>query len=263
MEAIRSASNPLVKRARAVRRGREPGLLFLEGAKLCDEALSAGFRPEILFVSEGRGELLEAYRSKGVEAKLLAAQLFESLGTLVSAADVLGLFEVPAGQPLAALPSAPDSLVVISAGLQDPGNLGGLARSAEALGAEGLIVLPEGCRPWNEKALRGSMGSLLRIPVFEPDPMELLEALKASGFRHVVARTRGGTSPADFDWGGRIALWITAETGELSPSVAGHSSDWNAVTIPMTDKTESLNVAVAASILLFSAKRVGARGVVR
>lgn len=256
MEAIRSASNPLIKRVRAVRRGREPGTLLLEGQRLCEEALARGFRPQCLLVSDRRPERLAAFEQLGASPRAVEERLFQTLGALTGAPDVLGLFAAPASRPLDELPDAPEALIAVSGGLQDPGNLGGLARSAEAAGAAALVVLPEGCRPWNEKALRGSMGSLLRLPVFEAEPRALLAALERLGYRHVLARTRGGAPLRGFDWSGRVALWVTDEKGELPAAVAPSARQWAGITIPMAAGVESLNVAVAASILLFEAGRV-------
>jgi TrmH family RNA methyltransferase len=259
VEAIRSASNPLLKRIRAARRGREAGMLLLEGARLCEEALVQGLVPQAMLVNERRPERARALEQRGVEARLVDERLLAALSSLDSPPEVLGLFAAPRARALDELPDAPDALVVVAAGLQDPGNLGALARSAEAAGASALVVLSgggsRGCRPWNEKALRGSMGSLLRLPVFEPDAAELRELLRRRGFRQAIARTRGGRAPDAFDWSGRVALWITGETGEDPGALAAEG-----VTIPMASGVESLNVTVAASVLLFAAGRVrGAR----
>ncbi len=259
MDAIRSPSNPLVKRVRAARRGREPGLVLLEGERLCEEALAQGLVPRVLLVGERRPERAALLVARGLDARLVADELLAGLGSLKSAPDVLGLFDAPRARPLAELPDDPDALLLVAAGLQDPGNLGGLARSAEAAGAAALVVLPGGCRPWNEKALRGSMGSLLRLPVFEPEADELCALLARRGARSVLACARGGVAPARVDWSGRVALWIPGETGEL-PAALARVRDLARVTIPMARGVESLNATVAASLLLFAAGRVeGAR----
>jgi len=237
-------------------------VLLLEGGRLCDEALAQGLVPQALLVNERRPERAQALAQRGLEPRLVDERLLAEASALESPPDVLGLFAAPPERALDELPDAPDALVVVAEGLQDPGNLGALARSAEAAGASALVVLSaggtRGCRPWNEKALRGSMGSLLRLPVFEPEAAELHELLGRRGFRQVVARTRGGRAPGDFDWSGRIALWISGETGEDQGSLAADLRE--GVTIPMARGVESLNATVAASILLFAAGRVrGAR----
>src|SRR6185436_12393667 len=116
------------------------------------------------------------------------------------------------------------------------------ARSAEAFGASALALTKGSTAPYSDKALRGSMGSLLRLPVahgWEPD--ELLALLSGLGCRHVCAATRKGHDPRVFDWTGPIALWMGAETGAL-PAAAKR---FEKLTIPIGSSVESLNVTVA------------------
>jgi TrmH family RNA methyltransferase len=146
--------------------------------------------------------------------------------------------------------------LLVVAGVADPGNLGALARSAEAAGVRALILLSGGTSPWNAKALRGSMGSLLRLPVvIAEDALQVGRELGDRGIRQAVAATRGGEAPASFDWKGPIALWVGSETGTLPDSGRGLEP----LTIPMSGEVESLNVTVAASLLLFAAGREGSK----
>ena len=139
-------------------------------------------------------------------------------------------------------------------GVSDPGNLGALARAAEALGVAGIGIVRGGARPWNAKALRGSMGSLLRLPVIRFDSAEVAaRTLEERGVRRVVARTRGGTPAGEFDWSGPLALWVGSETGDSSSVTEG----FEGVTITMEGRAESLNVTVAAALLLDAARRGG------
>ena len=118
----------------------------------------------------------------------------------------------------------------------------------------GMVVLLGGVGPWNPRALRGSMGSLLRLPVVRGlGAVEALEALTAQGWRSVTAATRGGSSWREADWSGPVALWVSGETGVEPEALADLERD----TIPMAGGVESLNVTVAASLLLFAAGRVG------
>ena len=146
---------------------------------------------------------------------------------------------------------------MVSAGVQDPGNLGAIARAAEAAGASGLVVTGGGARPFGAKALRGSMGSLLRVPVaVEADAGACARELKEAGWRQAIGRARGGTSHARFDWRGPLALWLAAESGDLPAEVQEEARGFEGVTIPMAGGVESLNVATAAAILCFAAGRV-------
>ena len=145
---------------------------------------------------------------------------------------------------------APEGIALVSAGIQDPGNLGALARIAEAAGAQALVLLKGSADPFSPKALRGSMGSLLRIPVYEIDE---IGALSNGGFRIAAIVPRGGVDFRDADWKPPVALLLGRESSGLDEeTVAG--SDLR-VSIPMRGAVESLNVATAAALVLYEATR--------
>ncbi|MDZ4806506.1 MAG: RNA methyltransferase [Candidatus Eisenbacteria bacterium] len=250
-ETLRSATNPALQRVRLVASGKDKSLILLEGERLIDEAHRAHFEIESLFVDEERPELQLRWQAAGLEPRRVARGLLERLGTLAQSPGCLALARVPPERELDDLLSTTKTgLVVVAAGIGDPGNLGALARSAEAAGAGALIVTPGGASPWNEKALRGSMGSLLRLPVARPPSASAAaSALARLGFRQVRAATRGGLDYRSFDWRGRLVLWLSSETGALPPEAEG----FEGVSIPMLGATESLNVGAAAAILLFTA----------
>ncbi|HEX6883651.1 MAG TPA: RNA methyltransferase [Planctomycetota bacterium] len=260
-EPIRSRSNPLLKRVRAAAAGRGEDEILLEGDRLVDEALAAGLELTAVLVAEERAGRLAELARKGVPVRAVGGELLAEVSALESSPGCLALARAPAARGPEALPEAPDALVVVAAGIQDPGNLGALARTAEAAGACALGVTAGGCRPWSPKALRGSMGSLLRLPVIELAPTQTsVAALAARGYRHVCARTRGGTPFERFDWSGRVALWLGGETGALPGELARASQAFAGVSIPMAGAAESLNVTAAAAVLLFAAGRArGAR----
>src|SRR5262245_22078158 len=164
-EPIRSSSNALLKRVRAA--GRGEGELLLEGDRLVDEALRAGIALEAVLVAEERAARLAELARAGVTVRAVQGALLAAASTLEHPSGCLALARAPRARDLTELPAAPDALLAAAARIQDPGNLGALARTAEAAGAAALLVVRGGCSPWNPKALRGSMGSLLRVPVFE------------------------------------------------------------------------------------------------
>jgi TrmH family RNA methyltransferase len=253
---IRSAANPAVKRVRAVAAGRERGVLLLEGDRLVAEARRAGLPIELLLFADDRADEARAAAAAGLPAHVVEGTLLDRLSALDTSPGCLALASAPDAIDPTALPSGSGALLVVAAGVQDPGNLGAIARTAEAAGAAGLVATLGGCSPWNPKALRGSMGSLLRLPVAHGAPCEadaVAAALSALGFRQVRAATRGGTPLCEFDWSGRVALWLTAETGAL-PEAA---SEFEGVTVEMAGSVESLNVGAAAAVLLFAAGRAG------
>ncbi len=249
---IRSRANSELKRVGAVRAGREPGVLLLEGDRLVDEALAAGLALEALFLAESRLERAAQLEGSGVRVSLVADQLLGRVSALVTSPGILALCASPPPPSRSTLAPASDALVLVAAGIADPGNLGALARSAEAAGVGALCLAEGGASPWSAKALRGSMGSLLRVPVhcFET-AQSALAALPEH--RHVRAATRGGASARGFDWSGPLALWVGGETAGLPPACASLEP----VSIPMAAGVESLNVTAAVSVLLFAAGRVG------
>lgn len=260
METIRSATNPLIKRVRAVAAGREAGTLLLEGERLVEEALRRGLELDVLLLSPARASLATGATGSrpAPRVEVVTEELLSRLSGLKTGPGVLALARRPPSADLDALARDGLSLAVVAAGLQDPGNLGALARAAEAAGAGALIVLAGGCGPWNAKALRGSMGSLLRLPVARvATGSEVVEHLGPHGFRHVVAATRGGVEHERFDWTGRIALWFPGETGE-DADVPRETCE--AVSIAMAGAAESLNVSSAAAVLLFTARRARSEG---
>ncbi|MEE8467830.1 MAG: RNA methyltransferase [Planctomycetota bacterium] len=254
VEVVRSPANAALKRVGAVLAGKRPEEVVLEGGRLLRDALRANHRLELLLLSEERAaEAAEWSALEGVgEVRVVQTGLLERVSDLATSPGVLALVPRPRALDAAELVHGPSALVLVVCRVADPGNLGALARSAEAAGASALAVVSGGARPFTARALRGSMGSLLRLPVVEADdPDALAEAFTRSGLRQVAAAARGGMAPDEMDWSGPLALWVAGETGAL-PAVA---SAFDAVTIPTAGAVESLNVAVAASVLLFAAGR--------
>lgn len=252
---IRSKQNPIIKRIGAVRAGLEPQTVIIEGDRLVDDAIDAGIEIEVVLVGDDRAQRAEDLGRRRQPVQLVDHELMERISGLKSAPGSLALCAAPASLELERLAIDGRTLLLVAAGVADPGNLGALARSAEAFGAHALIVARGGASPWNERALRGSMGSLLRLPVahgLEAD--QIARTLSSRGVRQVYAATRGGHDAHRFDWKGPLAIWVSGETGALPPSM----QRFEPVTIPMAPPVESLNVAVAAAILLFASGRTAA-----
>ena len=249
MRLLESRANPFLKLVRRLARGgrRDPRLL-LEGEKLVQAALESGLPVERALVARGRGTreipLLEA---AGVEVFETTEPLFKSVSSLEAPEGILAVARRPSGS-LEALSG--ESIVLVSAGIQDPGNLGAVARVAEAGGASALVVLKGSADPFSPKALRGSMGSLLRIPVFEDAD---LAELKRLGFRLAALVARGGSDYRDTDWAPPVAILLGREASGLGDAAVAASD--LLVTIPMRGATESLNVATAAALVLYEANR--------
>jgi TrmH family RNA methyltransferase len=141
----------------------------------------------------------------------------------------------------------------VLAGIQDPGNLGAILRSAEAFGASGVVSLPGTVSSWNSKAIRASAGSVFRIPVLAVNEQDCFKQLHDSGVR-ILATTAREAQPADrVDLAGPIALVIGNEANGLADDLIARSDA--KITIPCPGPVESLNAAMAATVLLYEASR--------
>jgi TrmH family RNA methyltransferase len=231
-------------------------LVGIEGLNLLREALRTGLRIQCVFVAEGAEQLLDLIPLEtNTEKLLMPKSLLDSVVTT----------EAP--QAIAALVEAPDwswdhvlgphrkhsALVLVLAGLQDPGNLGTILRSAEAFGADGVISLPGTVSAWNPKAVRASAGSVFRLPLLSIDAEECFLPLREAGVR-IWTTTGHAAEPADLvNLTGPVALLIGNEGNGVPPELAELAD--GAITIPCPGPVESLNAAVAASVLLYEASR--------
>jgi TrmH family RNA methyltransferase len=260
-EPIRSRSNPLVRRLRALKeRGPEGGLILLEGVRLLEEALAAGIELREVAASpraagDARaGAILGEIERRGVPLRLLDERLLASLSELESSQGLLALAEPPRFEESAPPQATP--LVLVAVGVQNPGNLGALLRTAEAAGATGAY-LADGCaEPLAWKALRGAMGSAFRLPHWRASSAAACRALQERGVRlvaGVTSGTQGAVSYESADYRGPTAFLVGSEGAGL-PSALLAAAD-RRVSVPLHGAVESLNVAVAAGVLLFEAAR--------
>jgi TrmH family RNA methyltransferase len=144
-------------------------------------------------------------------------------------------------------------LIVILAGLQDPGNVGTILRSAEAFGATGVICLSGTVSAWNPKAVRASAGSVFRMPLIAATPENAFAQLRESGIEVLVAATVGGLSVDRARLSDPAAILIGNEGNGVPEEIAALAD--GAITIPCPGPVESLNAAIAASVLLYEASR--------
>jgi len=251
---VSSRTNARVKQLRAAFEGRarlSGGMVAIEGDHLLAEALCSGMVLKTVFVSERREVPKIVPRS--VEVVRLTDDVFQSAVETQSPQGVAALIVPPVPTLEDALVGTP--LILIAAGLQDPGNLGTLVRSAEAFGATGVLTTPGTVSAWNQKALRASVGSVFRVPVVAVT-LEDVAALKTRGVRLLAAVGTDdfGTKAAqDVDFTSACAVMIGNEG-------AGLAAEWMEladarVTIPCPGAVESLNAAVAGSLLLYEASR--------
>ena len=251
---VTSRSNARVKQLRAAFNGHarlSGGLVAIEGDHLLTEALRSRVVLKTVFLSERRE--VPKIIPRGVEVLRLTDEVFASLADTQSPQGIAALIEPPVHTLDTVIAGLP--LILIAAGLQDPGNLGTLVRSAEAFGATGVLTTPGTVSAWNQKALRASVGSVFRIPVVPVSPEEVasLKNQKVGLLAAVGDADRGVIPAQEMDFTQPCAILIGNEG-------AGLSQDWlemaNArVTIPCPGPVESLNAAVAGSLLLYEASR--------
>lgn len=186
----------------------------------------------------------------------LTPAVFDSAVETESPQGIAALVEIPRFSFAEAL-AGPKPLVVVTAGLQDPGNFGTLVRSAEAFGASGVIALPGTVSVWNSKALRASAGSAFRIPVIAEKPGPAFEALSAKRIPVLAAVPEGTNAGAiacsEADLAGPAAILIGNEGSGLSSELLARAAQ--RIAIPTPGLVESLNAAIAASVLLYEAAR--------
>ncbi|WP_418792186.1 TrmH family RNA methyltransferase [Phosphitispora sp. TUW77] len=262
-QVITSRQNSLVKLVRGLsnRRAREAERVFvIEGHKIINEALSSGVSPEKIIVSQRAlehqavTELLD-YPDLNSEVNIVSNEVMEYMSETENPSGLIGLVSMPEAQPasLAALEITPRTLLVIIEGVQDPGNVGTIIRTADAFGADALITTGGCADIYNGKVLRATMGSIFHIPVIsDAEPAELIAFLKDKGI------TMAATSP------GNVAIPLS-EVKLMWPSAVVFGSEARGVSpdfckaagmllkIQMPGKAESLNVAVAAGIILYQA----------
>src|SRR6185437_2302704 len=259
---ITSRANPRVKQLRAVFAGNArlaDGLVAIEGENLIREAMRSGIALHAIFLSEHTAP--PSWVPRGVEAIRLADAIFASAVDTQSPQGIAALIEPPQWQLDAVLSahSKPHAqrapLLLIAAGMQDPGNLGTLIRSAEAFAATAVLTTSGTVSPWNQKALRASAGSIFRAPVIQVTAEELVH-LKSRGIRLLAAvapETEAAKLATMPDLTRPIALMIGNEGAGLSTELLALAD--GRISIPTPGPVESLHAAIAGSLLLYEASR--------
>jgi RNA methyltransferase, TrmH family len=258
---VQSRQNTRVKELRAgfahpVRTGGDGGdadAISIEGEHLVQEALRSQIRFRAVFVRSGSQRLLDRLSlPEQVPVLELTPDVFASAVETESPQGIAALVEPPHFDLQDAL-AGTRPLVVVTAALQDPGNLGTLVRSAEAFGATGVIVLPGTVSIWNSKALRASSGSAFRTPVVFAHFGEAGGALRQRGIQVLAAVAAEGTACNEVNLTEPTAILIGNEGSGLPDELLRDADA--AVRIPTPGPVESLNAGIAASILLYEAAR--------
>jgi TrmH family RNA methyltransferase len=260
LRRVASRQNPAVARARALARSAEPGAVLVEGATLAGEAAAAGWPIDLLAVTEAA--LADSSIARLVDSLPRAT---ERLFVTNAVMDAMSPVRSPSGLVAIARPPALDrevfqfdadaspALVVCAVDVQDPGNLGAIVRVAEAAGATAILAAGTSADPFGWKALRGSMGSAFRLPLVRRITLSAaLAGARAAGCR-IVATVLDGSPLHDVDLAAPTCLFVGSEGSGLPASVIDDADV--RLAIPMERPVESLNVAVAAAVVLYEARR--------
>ncbi len=253
---ITSTKNAKIKEVRALqgraKARRTAGAFVVEGVRLAEEALAAGWQPQLVLYTEEldeRGQtVVGAFTEQGALVEIVAAHVMEAASDTQSPQGILLVL------PLAPLPLPPQlDFVLILDQVRDPGNLGTLLRGATAARADAVLLTEGSVDPFAPKVVRSGMGAHFRLPVHTLDITQLSEVCQAHGLAVYLAAAGGGQVHTALDLTEPIGLAVGGEA-------AGHSTALQAlaaeqVHIPMPGGGESLNAAMAGTILLFEVVR--------
>jgi TrmH family RNA methyltransferase len=257
---ITSLTNPRVKAAVRLRDRREreaTGLTIVDGAREILRALDAGVRIETIFMAE---DLLRT-----PEAHIVAEQVDHRPTTIAVSPAVLakiafgersdGLVAIVQTPKLtlADLVVPDDALVVVLEGVEKPGNLGAVLRTADGAGAHAVIAADPRTDPFNPNAIRASLGTIFALPVMAATSTETIAWLGERGIRPVAAIVDAATDYAAADLRGPLAIVLGSEAGGLT--AAWRDPRVTPISIPMRGIADSLNVSIAAAIVLYEAVR--------
>jgi len=264
LRRVASRQNPLVKdlrRAFARSETTPDGSCAIESVRLVEEAIRSGVKFRAVFFRQSSLALADRLLPQiaaQVETVLLPNEIFDSAVATETPQGVAALAKIKSFTLEDVLrPYQP--LVVVLSGIQDPGNLGTLLRSAEAFGASGVLLGEGTVSQFNSKAVRASAGSVFRLPTVAVKVEEAIPRLRQAGLRLVATSSHGGMPADQASLAGPLAFFIGNEGSGLPRELMSQMDE--TVAVPHPGPVESLNAAVAASVLLYEAARQRRAGI--
>ncbi|MEX2175294.1 MAG: RNA methyltransferase [Pirellulaceae bacterium] len=258
---ITSTANPRVKAAARLRerRGRdEQGRIIIDGVREIGRAIAAGVELSELFFfpqlsqDDEHQAVLDAARQAGAELVEVTPQVMERLAYGHRVEGVVATARPPQ-RTLADLSLAADALVLVVEGVEKPGNLGAILRTADAAGVAALAVVDGGTDLYNPNAIRASLGAIFTVPVASAASEAALDWLRLGGFRLFAARVDAALEYTGADYRGRAAIVLGSEAHGLSPLWL--QADITGVKLPMRGRVDSLNLSATAAVLCYEALR--------
>ena len=249
MDRIESAKNPAAQRLRLLTtaKGRaQSGQILVEGEKMIREAFSCGLTPDEALFDEKKTELQERLGEElsGARRLVCPEHVLSAVCDTVTPQGVCASFSMPG--PMDRIPER----VVALDGVQDPGNVGTIWRTADAAGFQGLLLSEKCADPFSPKVQRAAMGSAFRLPQKRVDLPDALRAMKRGGWQLAAASLSGQDASHFPGLSGKICLIIGSEAHGVRPEILD-MCDLN-LKIPMRGGAESLNAAVAAGIMMYA-----------
>lgn len=258
---VTGKENSIIKNLRALsdpKHRKKEHAFLIEGVKMVEEALRdrAGVRMVVAAPSltqhHGRG-VLKLAESRSVDVLWISEKLLDSLSESKTPQPVMAVVEMKEHSEEGLLAN-PSGLIVIAHQLQDPGNLGTIIRTAEAVGAAGVVVTQNTVDPYNAKTVKASMGSILRLPVVRTEDVgTLIGKCREKGFQTAAMVLTGGKTHFELDLKKPTAV-IVGQEGSGLPEELLKDID-HQVRIPMAEAIDSLNVATSAAVFLYEAMR--------
>ncbi len=259
---VTSASNPRLKAVAALRRRRvreEEGLTVVDGREELALALDAGVVPrtlvhcpELMIDPGGGAELVERARVAGATTVRCGRSAFEKVSYREGPDGFLAVVPV-AGVALAELDLPPDPLVLVCEGLEKPGNLGAVLRTADAVGAAAVVAADPATDWGNPNVVRASKGTVFSVPVASGSTAEVLAWLRGHGVRLVATTPDTETVHTAADYRGAVAVAVGTEKTGLTDAVLRAADE--RVRIPMRGRVNSLNASTAAAVVVYEAVR--------
>jgi TrmH family RNA methyltransferase len=259
LRRIDGRHNAMVKELRATFAHGEvtsEGYCAIEGMRILEEAIRSGLKFKAVFFrasAENRAERLLPQLAAHVETLLLPDKLFASAVPSETPQGVAALVRCKHFTLEDVLAKSQTGPLVAIAGVQDPGNLGTILRSAEAFGAGGVLLGEGTVSPFNSKVVRASAGSVFRLPLAQTKLPRILDQMRELGLRLIATSSHKGTPLDQAALTGPLAIFIGSEGAGLPRDLLGQMTE--VVAIPHSPSVESLNAGVAASIVLYEAAR--------
>ncbi|GAW92288.1 TrmH family RNA methyltransferase [Calderihabitans maritimus] len=261
MKILTSRQNPLIKLVAALQKRKkreETGKFVIEGIRMLEEALVSSvafdfvlYSPEVGKTSRGK-KLLEEIEKKNIKSYPVEDNLFRKLCRTENPQGILAVL-YQKNSNLSQIFRIRPGILLIADGVQDPGNLGTMIRTADAVSASGVVATEGTVDFYNDKVLRATMGSVFRIPLIRVATGELIKVLRPAGIKLAVAHVAAKTDYWDVNLKPPVALAVGNENSGPSKVLLQEADIL--VKIPLPGRAESLNAAIAAALLLYEVVR--------